>query len=241
MKKNKTITRSSLSSLLLAAPAADAIVVTYNVSTTITFPTNNALYWDIDGGVIHTANLPSITDFTAGFQNPYNSADVGFFMRRGPTTTTTNIYNHTVFLGAQKNTNLTDRSGWVLTAKDHQSGVRNVGTNYAVNAFKFSIFASYRSQANLYTSATPINETFFIGFKFRNPSTGIPNYGWAEMEWNNSPLTSASLTINRWAYENTGNEIFTPVPEPTTTVMGLGALALGAAGLSQWRKRKQAA
>ena len=48
------------------------------------------------------------------------------------------------------------------------------------------------------------------------------------------------LTIHDWAYDDTGAVLPAGVvPEPASTGMGLGALALGAAGLRRWRKTRQ--
>ena len=84
----------------------------------------------------------------------------------------------------------------------------------------------------------------YIGFSFYHNNKTC--YGWASIT-----ITAASsnnfgiLTINNWAYEDTGAAITvgdtgTSVPEPAETAIGLGALALGAAGLRSWRKNKAA-
>ena len=50
------------------------------------------------------------------------------------------------------------------------------------------------------------------------------------------------LTIHDWAYDDTGAVLPAGVvPEPASTGMGLGALALGAAGLRRWRKTRKVA
>lgn len=86
------------------------------------------------------------------------------------------------------------------------------------------------SSASGFTSG----EIGYMGFRF-NPSGSLVLYGWAEVILTDGG-DSGTFEVVRWAYDNTGANIQTPVPEPATTAMGLGALALGAAGLRRWRK-----
>jgi MYXO-CTERM domain-containing protein len=80
----------------------------------------------------------------------------------------------------------------------------------------------------------------YIGFQF-NPS-GTVLYGWADVTLTNGG-SYGTFTVNSWAYDTLGNSILTgqtvatPVPEPASYAVGLGALALGAAAL---RRRRQA-
>jgi MYXO-CTERM domain-containing protein len=66
------------------------------------------------------------------------------------------------------------------------------------------------------------------------------NYGWIEYEVN---VDASTATLYGWAWETTPHTaIFTgqttAVPEPAETVLGLGLLALGAAGVKRWRQRR---
>ncbi len=75
--------------------------------------------------------------------------------------------------------------------------------------------------------------TQYVGFKFG----AVPNYGWASVTLD---TTTATLSINEWAYEDTGREIHLgAVPEPA--IGGLALLACGAAGLRGLRRRKSIA
>jgi MYXO-CTERM domain-containing protein len=87
-----------------------------------------------------------------------------------------------------------------------------------------------------FTSGSP----GYIGFSFLNG--GKTCYGWASITvTEGSAGTLGSMTINSWAYDNSGDYIQAgAVPEPSETAMGLGALALGAAGLRRWRRQKAA-
>ncbi|HVU38154.1 MAG TPA: hypothetical protein VHC95_07460 [Opitutales bacterium] len=74
----------------------------------------------------------------------------------------------------------------------------------------------------------------YVGFEFL--INGFTHYGWAEIS-----ISADSVTVKNWAYESTaGMSIMVPVPEPAGAPVGLGLLALGAAGVSAYRKRKLA-
>ena len=93
-------------------------------------------------------------------------------------------------------------------------------------------------------------------FRF-NPTTSATTwwYGWIELSYTvgggigPDPTQDPQVTIEGWAYDNTGARIHagalptpTSTPEPgTLSASGLAALALGAAGLRRWRKKRQAA
>lgn len=77
----------------------------------------------------------------------------------------------------------------------------------------------------------------YIGFRFDGGSM-TTLYGWARIN-----VTSTSVTIAEWAYENSGAGLnvgatssATAVPEPSTHSLAL--LGLGAAGVAAWRRRK---
>ncbi|HWL14313.1 MAG TPA: hypothetical protein VNR00_01835 [Opitutus sp.] len=82
----------------------------------------------------------------------------------------------------------------------------------------------------------------YIGFRFKPDDTMF--YGWAAVTI--TPGFSGSFTLHEWAYDNTGASIHvgqtaaSAIPEPADVAVGLGALALGAAGLMRWRSRKAA-
>ncbi len=76
----------------------------------------------------------------------------------------------------------------------------------------------------------------YIGFQFQK--NGATLYGWAEVVMT-SGEKFGDFQINSWAFDDTGAPIQVGVvPEPAATGVGLGALALGAAGVIRWRKNR---
>ena len=80
----------------------------------------------------------------------------------------------------------------------------------------------------------------YIGFRFLSGTDML--YGWAELIL--STTGGGTVTVNRWAYNDTpdggievGQTQDTPVPAPTT----LALLAAGAFGIRRWRARRAAA
>lgn len=86
----------------------------------------------------------------------------------------------------------------------------------------------------------------YLPFEFKDATQGNAlRYGWVDISLSNSDLQTGqgpALTIWRYAFDDTGAQIFmgqTAVPEPaSTSLMALGAMALGARGVRAWRKRK---
>ena len=125
------------------------------------------------------------------------------------------------------------------------AGLLGLASNVRISADNFfrttriAVFQNgyFRSASNF-----PSGESAYIGFQFKPDSTVL--YGWADVTLTETEDdTYGTFTVNRWAYDDTGASILTgqtvaaPVPEPATYALGLGALALGAAGL---RRRRQA-
>jgi len=82
-------------------------------------------------------------------------------------------------------------------------------------------------------------------FRFRGTSSAPWEYGWLQLSHSISNTTGPDVTLEGWAYDDTGAPIAAGdtggVPEPSTMALaGLGALALGAAGLRRWRAARKA-
>jgi MYXO-CTERM domain-containing protein len=99
--------------------------------------------------------------------------------------------------------------------------------------------SSFFIGANLKNGGWSLGDTGYFGFKFT--SNGNTHYGWAEMTLSNS---TAQATINEAWYNDTPDGSVTvgnAVPEPAEVGLGLGVLALGAAGLRRMRQNRKAA
>ena len=115
-------------------------------------------------------------------------------------------------------------------------------TNYAFGTTpKASNIVTDNGSLSLWVgqSGWEIGDTGYFGFRFTN--AGGVHYGWGELTFTGSP-SGAGFTLNEaWYNDVVGESIIvgaTAVPEPETVALGLGALALGAAGLRRWRKSK---
>ncbi|SRR5579871_400993 len=112
----------------------------------------------------------------------------------------------------------------------------------------FSFVATPQNVVNSFTtSVTNVDRFFGLAFTSGspNPGSGTPNFGWFELLQSFNATTGAySVTIENAAFESvagthvTAGETSDGTPEPATASLVL--LALGAAGVQAWRKRKQA-
>jgi len=74
-------------------------------------------------------------------------------------------------------------------------------------------------------------ESYYMGFTFDLESDGSTVYGWAEIK----RIDAQNGRLLGWAYDDSGGLIGAgEIPEPT----GLSLLALGAAGVAPWRRRR---
>lgn len=102
---------------------------------------------------------------------------------------------------------------------------------YGPGAPPTSLFYSPRA-----SDGVPVGDNL-IGFKFS--ISGNTHYGWAEIEFANDP--ELSLQVNRWAYKSEPDDPIGAGQVPGAGVAALTLLGLGAAGMRQWRKRKETA
>lgn len=77
--------------------------------------------------------------------------------------------------------------------------------------------------------------THILGFRFFNEATSAINFGYLTIV--SGGAGGFPATITSYSYENSGAAI-TVVPEPSSAaLLSLAALALGAVGVRQWRRR----
>jgi hypothetical protein len=86
----------------------------------------------------------------------------------------------------------------------------------------------------------------YLAWVFRDSTQGnVLRYGWAEYNLSVAGYNAGGPTVSilRYAYDNAGAKPTMgqlPVPEPTSgALFALGAMALGARGLRQWRQNRQ--
>lgn len=114
--------------------------------------------------------------------------------------------------------------------------LNNLATGYVISGGRsFTTYANPMiGNAFYYANGFSDGVEGIMGFKFQPGSTVL--YGWAHIQFD---LAANLTTITDWAYDDSGATIPAGViPEPETAALGLAALALGAAGLRRWRKRK---
>ncbi|WOO39820.1 hypothetical protein [Rubellicoccus peritrichatus] len=126
------------------------------------------------------------------------------------------------------------------------SRLSNVPVNYTVSASKQFDDQFTLIQGNAFDDLSNFNSAVsgYFGFHFiTDPfNPGPKQYGWARATFYNGTNPGGSgVTIHEWAYEDTPDQAIQvgAIPEPAAVATGLGALALGAAGLRRWRKAKR--
>ena len=131
---------------------------------------------------------------------------------------------------------------YVISDKGNLLGLAASESISNERVFGSSVYKIFYSAQLSYVSNIISGVSTYIGFQFKPSGTML--YGWA-----NVTLTAGgsygSFVINEWAYDDSGSSIqagqTSAVPEPATYALGLGALALGAAGLRRMRQRKRLA
>lgn len=214
---SKTLAAGSASiAALLSASAANATIIYFNPETKITSGNSASgdVYWNIDGVGGDEVTLGN--SFSTFEGNPYFykylTAPAGGFY-------------------------VVSSSGNLLGLAAGQTISEYDGRGFISSISSVIYNGSLANVANISSGVST-----YIGFQF-NPS-GTVLFGWANVTLTNGD-GFGTFVINEWAYDDTGASIQTgqtsAVPEPATYALGLGALALGAAGLRRMRQRKRLA
>jgi hypothetical protein len=160
------------------------------------------------------------------------------------------MYTYTsifVFIGELGNTRVAGEDGaTVNTFKKLSAGAKlgtasdalgfNTNNQLATVAFNYG-GSDVSTGVSFQNGGWSVGDTGYFGFKFTKDSN--THYGWAEMTLS---ATSVQFTINEAWYNDTPDGAVTigvggAVPEPAEVGLGLGVLALGAAGLRRIRQR----
>ena len=209
---SKTLAAGSASiAALLSASAANATIIYFNPETKIT--SGNSAFGDVSW------NIDGVGDAEATLNN--SGSIIGFFSK--------NLYSN------DNSFEVVTTSGSLLGLAANESISKGRGFYYSVGLF---YGASLSDVAGIISGVST-----YIGFRF-NPSGTEVLYGWANVTLTDGG-SYGTFVINEWAYDDSGDPIqagqTSAVPEPATYALGLGALALGAAGLRRMRQRKRLA
>ncbi|WOO39890.1 PEP-CTERM sorting domain-containing protein [Rubellicoccus peritrichatus] len=216
LKATAPVTISSL----LAASSASGVVHIISGSPIMVTATGNdseSIQWDIDNNGVDEGRV-----FAQAFSDTYSgdySAYAGFQTSMG------RLKFAVIDTGTKTNEDLAPVSA---------NG--KVGpTNYIFGSNPSPSFTTISSNQGAVNFEFIPKTNGLIGFSFLRD--GNTHYGWADVSWNTTGSTEATLTVNEWAWNDVADAA-TPVPEPASIATGLGVLALGAAGLRRWRKRE---
>ncbi len=194
-------------------PASAGVVLKMGTPFTVGH-SNPSHAWDIDGGgqadFSITYHYISTTNFFLRVSNAAAAGNSRAWVK-GPTNAEMKTLLAGSFVGASKVFNFATAS-------------LNSGRNIAVFTNGGRVRPSLKGGEQ------------YVGFKFLIGSQ--TDYGWADITLSSSLHT---VTFNYWAYDTNGSAIQVGlVPEPAAAPLGLGLLALGAAGVAQYRRRKLA-
>jgi len=196
-----------------ATPALASVVI-FNAPFTVN-PSQNSHAWDVDGG--------GATDFNIRY-----------------------VVHDTGFLQAS-NASVGNSRAWVKNPGSAFYKLKALGTGFLIGpslaVSNFGVTPPFGNESHpghnqaVFTygggaSGGLHSGTQYVGFKFLLGSQ--TDYGWASIT-----ISSHNITFNNWAYETSGAAIAAgAVPEPANAAAGLGLLALGAAGVSAYKRRR---
>lgn len=209
----KTLTAATSITTLLAATNAEALIVRFDSSAFAVNDTITTADWNIDGVGLAEATIQTY---------------VNTFLSTGA-----------IDIAANANAFELVTNGGLLEALGSGALVSSaLSFNGTLNSV---VNSTSLAGANTTTNTTALGfsdgDSALVGFRF-NPSGTLELYGWAEVVLSTGG-GNGEVKVLGWAYEDSGSAI--AVPEPEFAGMGLGLLALGAAGVRRWRHTKPAA
>ena len=213
---SKTLAAGSASiAALLSASAANATIIYFNPETKITSGNSASgdVSWNIDGVGDPEAKLINLFSLSTSSSLFY------------------------------KNLASNDNSFEAVTAAGYLLGLAANQSISSRRGFSSIVYNVFYNAGLSYVAGITSGVSTYIGFRF-NPSGTEVLYGWANVTLTDGG-SYGTFVINEWAYDDSGSSIqagqTSADPEPATYALGLGALALGAAGLRRMRQRKRLA
>ena len=215
----------SVSALALVPSQADAAVLynDTNLSVSLSDSVGTTVDWDVDGDgsaefVIHRSFSDWLGSTGIGIKQYNGQQQVPSFISPSWGTVDKLSIGDTVGSGN------VFASGWSPVVLNNY---RDIGTYFNGGSYSAEPFQG--------------NQDEYMGFRFGDGAGGY-NYGWANIFID---TVGGSFTIKEWAYDDSGAAITVgdkgvteKTPESSSS---LALLALGAAGVYSWRKRRQAA
>ena len=233
--KNSKLSSNSTKRLIAYTSAAGlgAFAFTQQADAALVFNSGSVRYTGDEGATFSPVNLGDTLSALGSYEIDYNgdsTYDVSVVLDRTPAnqqrlrilnvtgspTTILSTSSGGYYIGAMS-------EGASTAGRDASSGVGvAVRDDYLHNGF--------------------VNHPAFFGFE-TDLGGGNSEFGWVQLDVTDAAGTDGiSFVIDKYAYESVDNQaaITTSViPEPSTYALGLGCLALGAAGLRA-RRRKTA-
>ncbi len=238
MRSKSLVVCSSLSGLLAASTAHSGVVIseTALTGTVVGDGTLTDLSWDIDGDgnvdLVFDAQIWGSSAMALTAQGVMKNIDIAVPLGAGsgapPAVLTANaLVGPTNFAFQGFGANL---YFWGPGNSQAYSTTGGAWINFSIPTFT--------SSSSLSDLKNMLGGTNLIGFRFQR--SGQTHYGFASISIGISDANTGFITINRWGWEDVANTPISAsaVPEPGNAAMGLGALALGAAGLRRWRRRR---
>ncbi len=117
-----------------------------------------------------------------------------------------------------------------------------VGPSGNFNKYSAILFQTWQVNSKSYQQGNFLQGADgYLGFRIPD-ANHTANYGWIHLDNFTVAPNASSYRVVDWAYQNDGSAILagegaTAVPEPTSSALAL--IAMGAAGVAIYRKRKQ--
>lgn len=235
--KKLSLTTASLSALYMLPLATQAgivnVVEPFSIDTFSTVSGSvSTIDWDVDGNSVVDFRLEAFRRVFSDSQGSITAASGNVFL------SSAGFAGQGVLGASNINSPPTDISPASTTFAYDQPIQVGPDQNWFVDVKRVLVNTSSTNQT------PPFWDNVFsgpmIGFRFLDDADQIL-YGWARL--NPNDLQAGIVTIEQWAYEDSGKSITagqTSVPLPPTFFSMLSGLALGAGGVLRGRRQRKA-